>query len=502
MWNDYYNVTSVEEALEILDERGGQARIVAGATDIIIEIERGVKKNISTLVDITRVPGLDKITLDEDEIIHIGPMVTHSHVVASKLIVERGFPLAQAAIEVGAPQIRNRGTVAGNLVTASPANDTITPLIAMGAKVTLLSKSGERVLNLEDFYQGVRAVDMHADEMLVDVYFPAMAKNQRGIFIKLGLRRAQAISVINVAVLLTFEDEEHTSIPTNGQITGIKVKDAFITLGAVAPTIIHAELAESYLKGRVLDEETVHETSRLGMQSARPIDDIRASRDYRAEMVRVALLRALRIISAGSERSHYPDNPVLLWGKDGHSEKTSLDKVIHHSSDVPIQTRINGREYTLQGGHHKTLLRFLREDVGLIGSKEGCAEGECGACTVFLDGKAVMSCLVPAERAHRAEIITIEGLANLDNGQISTNDRETNGHLHPVQQSFIDDGAVQCGYCTPGFLMSAAKLLEERSNPTKSEIEQAISGNLCRCTGYYKIIQAIENASKIEVKNG
>ena len=298
MWQTYINAASLDEALNALAEHKERARIVAGGTDLVLELERGQRPGIETLVDVSRIPGLDTITLDEDGRIHLGPRVTHNDCVGSQLIRERAFPLAQATWGVGAPQIRNRGTVAGNLITASPANDTITPLMALGASVTLRSRDGERSVPLSEFYTGVRRTVMRPDEMLVDISFPAMTENQRGTFLKLGLRQAQAISVVNVAIVLTFEGE--------------RVADAAITLGAVAPTIIHARAAEDCLRGRTLSEETLAEAARLAMDDARPIDDIRGSAAYRREMVRVLTARGLRALLNGQERANFPERPPLL----------------------------------------------------------------------------------------------------------------------------------------------------------------------------------------------
>jgi carbon-monoxide dehydrogenase medium subunit len=279
------------------------------------------------------------------------------------------------------------------------------------------------------------------------------------------------------------------------------VKSASIALGSVAPTIIHVPEAEKFLEGKQLTDEVIAEAARLTMNATRPIDDIRGSAAYRLEMVRVCTLRGLRSIRDGQEQDGMPIDAVLLWGSS-----SPLKVNLQYKSPTPIETTINGKKYSITSGHEKTLLRFLREDVGLIGTKEGCAEGECGACTVFLDGSAVMACLVPSPRAHSAEIVTIEGLANLESGSLLPKSQEHTltgtgapalQSLHPVQEAFIKHGAVQCGYCTPGFIMSAAKLLEERPRPTRAEIAQALTGNLCRCTGYYKIVQAIDDASKI-----
>jgi carbon-monoxide dehydrogenase medium subunit len=467
MWHDYYSAASVDEAIARLAQHAeaASARIIVGGTDLILELERGLRPGLTTLIDISRIPNQDYITLGDDGVIHLGPLVTHNDCAASALLVERAYPLARAAWEVGAPQIRNRGVVAGNLITASPANDTITPLMALGASVTLRSQRGERTVALSDFYTGVRKTVMAPDEMLTDISFPALAAHERGTFIKLALRRAQAISVINVAVVLGLQD---------GKITR-----ASITLGAVAPTIIHARSAEVYLEGREPSEAVLRQAAELARDVARPIGDIRASAAYRREMVRVCTLRALKALVNGVERAGYPSAPIVLVDPAAAAPQAVS---YHIGASDPITTTINGQTSTFTGGQGKSLLRFLREDASLIGTKEGCAEGECGACTVFLDGAAVMSCLVPAERAHGATITTIEGLAHGE-------------ELHPVQSAFIEAGAVQCGYCTPGFLMSGAMLLAERPHPSRDEIKQAITGNLCRCTGYYKIVEALEAAA-------
>jgi carbon-monoxide dehydrogenase medium subunit len=385
------------------------------------------------------------------EEILIGAGVTHNEIVLSSAVVDRALPLAQACWEVGSPQLRNRATVVGNLVTASPANDTITPLRALGATLEIASTAGSRMVDLADFHRGVRQIDMAPDEMVVRLRVRAMDSDERGIFLKVGLRKAQAISVIHLALVLDFDGDE--------------VSSAAIALGSVAPTIIRAPEAEAFLQGRRLGSDTIAEAARLVAEGPKPIDDVRATAAYRRAELERMTVRGLRALAGGEQAAFFPRDPVTLGRRRFVSNLTT----------------VNGLPLSSPPDSNSTLLDWLRE-LGLTGSKEGCAEGECGACTIFLDGVAVMACLVPAGRAADAAITTIEGLAPV-------------GGLHPLQQAFLDQGSVQCGYCIPGFLMSGAKLLEEKPAPGPAEIRIALSGNLCRCTGYYKIISAVEQAA-------
>lgn len=155
-----------------------------------------------------------------------------------------------------------------------------------------------------------------------------------------------------------------------------------------------------------------------------------------------------------------------------------------------ISLKVNGKDHKVQIEESMRLIDLLREKLSLLGTKEGCGEGECGACTIIMNGEIVTSCLVMAFQAEGAEIITIEGLERED------------GTLHPIQQAFLEEGATQCGFCTPGMILSAKALLDKNPTPTREEIKEGISGNLCRCTGYSKIVDAIEKASKLLLEGG
>ncbi len=485
-WQTYYQPQTLDAAFSLLGQYGSGARVIAGGTDVVVELSRGVKP-ARTLIDITRIPDLQGIR-DEGETVRLGAVATHNDVLASATCRSFALPLAQACLEIGAPQLRGRATVAGNLVTASPANDTYSALIALDASVTIASAAGDRTVPVESFSPGFRQTVLQPGELVVAVTVPKLTGGQRGIYRKLGLRRAQAISVIHLAIVLDLD--------------GDLVRSARVAYGCLAPTVVRGLATENFLIGNRLTPETCAEAGRIALRDVSPIDDIRGTAAYRLATLERLVADSLHHLATGREAAGFPGTPILLRTHPSETPPQPGEEVHCHSelarnlSACPvaseyrlepmqcIQTTINGTSVTWQpASARKTLLDALREDSHLTGAKEGCAEGECGACTVWLDGQAVMSCLVPAAQAQGAEITTIEGLADRD------------GTLHPLQQAFIDQAAVQCGFCIPGMLMAGAKLLGERPEPDIATIQMALSGNLCRCTGYRKILAAVGQAA-------
>ena len=473
---------SLQAALSLLAADPSRSPI-AGGTDLILDLARGGPGPDVELIDLTSITDLNSIHHLERETI-LGGGVTHAQVVADDRIRETDLPLAQACLEIGSPQLRSRATIAGNLITASPANDTISALMALGASVELTRLTDDhrsmetRQLRVEHLATGFRSTDRRADELITAIRVPHLTATQRGIWMKVGLRRAQAISVVHAGLVVDLDGEG-------------RVVDARLALGSVAPTVILLEGFTDVLRGRRLDDQTIDRAIEHVLGAITPIDDIRASAAYRVDVTATIINRGLHAIRDNLHATNWPQGPPGL-AIPGTSATVRPTPTI--TDRTAITVTVNGRARTNTGAASRTLLDWLRDldppgEQPLHGTKEGCAEGECGACTVIVDGAAVMSCLVAAAQLDGGKVTTIEGLTGDD-----TPADQSPHSLHPIQEAFVSEFAVQCGFCTPGFVMATERLLAEHRNPTREQIELGLSGNLCRCTGYTAIVDAVRRA--------
>ncbi|MBU1218582.1 FAD binding domain-containing protein [Myxococcota bacterium] len=451
----YFRPSTPSSAVALLN---GKARIIAGGTDLAVRIEKGVFKP-EDIVDITYLPL--RYVRENGDNIEIGALTNMSQI-ASDDLLWRTFPLLpKAASQIAAPPIRNRATIGGNIVNASPAADSVAALIALDAQVKLLSGSGERIVALTDFFTGPGKCVRRDDELLTEVIIKKTHKPDTRVishFHKMGQRKAQVISIVAMACLTELDEAG-------------RVLKSRIGIASVAPVPFRAYEVEKFLEGSVLNDETIEKAAKMVSEAIKPIDDVRGKASYRKHVAGAFLKRHLTDSEEG--------RAGIASFKTPYNEKA-------HAEFAPsggICVTVNGEKYNYNGNMNVRLLDFLRDELLFTGAKNGCGEGECGACTVLLDGVPVNACMILTGGVDGREITTIEGIME---GSDPGN----------VQKSFVDAGAVQCGFCIPGFEMTAHHLVENVKNPSREQIREALSGNLCRCTGYEKIFEAVELASE------
>jgi CO/xanthine dehydrogenase FAD-binding subunit len=284
---EYMKPKTLDEALALLAEYKEGAKILAGGTDLIPQLKRRTVSTPRYLVDLKGLAGLDHVTASQQTGLKIGPLATIRTIAESPPVKQHYSSLVQAALSMASPQIRNRGTFVGNICSAIPSADSVPALLALGASVKVKGLKGERLVPLDRFFTGPRATALEADEMVVELSVPPIAADSRGVYLKLSPRHSMDLAIVGVAV--------------QGICVDGVCKDIRIALGAVAPTPVRALLAETILQSRKITLEIIDEAANNAVTQCSPIDDHRASQEYRCDMIYAMTRRALRQVLQSPE---------------------------------------------------------------------------------------------------------------------------------------------------------------------------------------------------------
>lgn len=470
----YLEPKSVAEAIELLAAHGDAARVLAGGTDLIVQMKMERLKP-QYVIGVGKLAELKGIRYGGGGLT-LGALTSIREIARDAEVRSRYTALAEACAAFSTVQVQAMGTVGGNLCNGSPASDSAPALIALGAEVVLAGPDGEARLPLERFFRGPGKTARRPNQLLTAIEVPSPAPNTGSAFVKVG-RVAADIAKANAAVVLVRD--------------GDRVADCRLAFGSVAPTPIRTPKAEALLRGQALTPELVAQAAAVAAEEISPIDDVRSTAAYRRQVVAAlatdGINRAWERASRGVEEQRgRGDGETRKRGDTEtgrHGDTETLRVSPHHRVTVSphhsITLTVNGVTRRLHVADNDLLLNVLRDDLELTGTKYGCGIGECSACTVLMDDKPVLACLVLAAAADGASIRTVEGLAAPD------------GTLDPLQEAFLDFAALQCGFCTPGMLITAKHLLEENPHPTEADVRDHLRGNMCRCTGYAAIVRAV-----------
>jgi len=469
----YYQPQSLKEAFELMEKHKGGARYVAGGTDVMTRVKQKVWQP-EALISLRWIKGLSGIS-QEGQFLRIGGMTLWREIEMDPLVLKHAPALADAASMVANPQIRNVATIGGNLCNAAPSADGAPPLMVLEATLVIAGPEGEREIAISDFFEGPGRHCMAPDEILTAILIPEMPVNTGMAFLKSG-RVTQDIAVSNAAVCIQMAD-------------GV-CKKCHVYAGAVGPVPLRLKRVETMAEGRKLTPELLQQVQDEAATEVTPITDVRSTESYRRTVTGVMVKRALEQAMRQAEEPSASRDSVVSGDESGKSAPAEPSTGPYDTAFRKlIRFNLNGESVEAEVMSHKMLSHVLRKTFEFSGTKEGCGQGECGACTVLVDGESVNSCLYPAFETDGKTVTTIEGLVKEGN------------QLDPLQESFIENGGVQCGFCTPGMIMSAKALLKRNAHPTEEEIRKGISGNLCRCTGYVQIVESIKKASEVLAAN-
>ena len=468
---DYLEPESLQEAVTLLAQYGNRARVLAGGTDLLVhmKMERVVPEAV---ISIGKIPELDRIAI-QDGHLHIGARAT-IRAIENDPRVQAHYPaLKDACASFSTTQVQTMGTVGGNLGNGSPASDSAPALIALSAEVEITGLDGKRRLPLEEFFVGPGKTALQDGELLTDVILPRPQIGTGSAFLKIS-RVAADIAKASGAVTIVRD--------------GGRVVDCRMAFGSVAPTPMRTRKAERMLIGQEFREDLVARVAQAVSEEITPIDDVRSTAWYRREAVRALAYDGLNEAwqRAQHRTAEWNDQDVRRNGFSRVSAKaaTTSTSRIKATEKRLIELCVNGRKCQVWVAPNDLLLNVLRDQLQLIGTKYGCGIGECSACTVQMNGAPVLACLVLAVSAVGKDILTVEGL------------QKPNSELDPLQEAFIEYAAFQCGYCTPGMLLTAKSLLAEKPHPTEDDVRHHLRGNLCRCTGYASIVRAVMSCAE------